>query len=391
MSIATLGEIAEINPKGPKSGSLDPDFPMDFVPMASVLEDGSMTVAEQRPYKEVMKGFTAFKNDDVLLAKITPCFENNKISHSRVTTEYAFGSTEFHVIRCEPKRLDPRYLTYYLRQDRTRATGERRMTGSAGQRRVPKVFLEELQIPLPPLAEQKRIAGILDQADALRRLRHRAVERLNTLGQAIFHEMFGDPKTTQHSRQTHMLGEFSEIKLGKMLDKGKKRGDLIRPYLRNANVRWFAFDLDDISEMQFFETELERFKVEYDDLLVCEGGEPGRAAIWKDRNTEIYYQKALHRIRLDTSMAVPEYLAQWFYIAASSGMLADSVSSATIAHLTGQKIKQLAVMLPPIAEQRKFKSRLEELSLARLKFTAANAKIETLFASLQQRAFRGEL
>lgn len=182
MKFVALGKIAEINPRGPKPGEIAPDEVCDFVPMADVKEDGTMSVSNRRPYSEVAKGYTAFLRGDVLLAKITPCFENNKIAIARVKSGYAFGSTEFHVIRADRDRLFAPYLTYLLRQDDVRDVGEKRMTGSAGQRRVPKAFLEDLEIPLPPLEEQKRIAAILDQADALRRLRARAMDRLNVLG-----------------------------------------------------------------------------------------------------------------------------------------------------------------------------------------------------------------
>ncbi|MFO1210339.1 MAG: restriction endonuclease subunit S [Amaricoccus sp.] len=191
-----IGEIAAINPKGPGPGTLSQHELVDFLPMSDLSEDGTMAVSAQRPYSEVAKGYTAFRPGDVLLAKITPCFENNKIGLANVETEWAFGSTEFHVLR-PGKDVDSGYLLHFLRQDAIRAAGEKRMTGSGGQRRVPKSFLEELPIPLPPLAEQKRIAAILDQADALRRLRRRALDRLNTLGQAIFQEMFGESRSAR--------------------------------------------------------------------------------------------------------------------------------------------------------------------------------------------------
>ncbi|MCF6198599.1 MAG: restriction endonuclease subunit S [Hyphomicrobiaceae bacterium] len=389
--MVALNQVSEINPKGPKAGTLPPDEEFDFVPMASVSEQGIVSVQERRCYEHVAKGFTAFKNNDVLLAKITPCYENNKIALANVSTQHAFGSTEFHVVRCDQDEIDPKYLTYYLRQDRVRYAGEQRMTGSAGQRRVPKVFLEELKIPLPPLAEQKRIALILDQADALRRLRKRALDKLGSLGQSIFYDMFGDPRTNPHQYKIFQFGDLGEIKLGKMLDRGKVRGDKSLPYLRNANVRWFSFDLHDVSEMDFFESEFDRFRVMPDDLLICEGGEPGRCAIWNDAETEIYYQKALHRARFDTTLALPEYVAHWIYLAATLGMLIDSVSSATIAHLTGQKLKKLSLMIPPIEKQRSFVRVISELNELSENTSSALASDESLFAALQQRAFRGEL
>lgn len=186
----SLGTIAEINPPGPTRSELAPDALLDFVPMAAVSESGQMVVPEQREFRELGGGFTAFQADDVLVAKITPCFENNKITRASVQSIYAFGSTEFHVVRCQSGVLDPGYLTYFLRQDRIRRDGERWMTGSAGQRRVPRQFLEELPVPVPPIAEQKRLATILDQADDARRKRKVSLQHLDALKASIFFETF---------------------------------------------------------------------------------------------------------------------------------------------------------------------------------------------------------
>jgi type I restriction enzyme S subunit len=116
--------------------------------------------------------------------------------------------------QCRRRRLDPKYLTHFLRQDRIRASGEKRMTGSAGQRRVPKMFLEELEIPLPPLDEQKRIAAILDQADELRRLRQRGIDRLNELGQAIFSETFAAESSGSQTWPERTISELADILVG---------------------------------------------------------------------------------------------------------------------------------------------------------------------------------
>lgn len=158
-----LGSVADINPSQLGAVYKDDEL-VDFVPMAAVDANASVVSSQgTRPYSEVKKGYTFFKDEDILLAKITPCFENGKISQIRTkVTNAGFGSTEFHVLRPHPEKLDARYLVHYLRQEKIRIAGERRMTGSAGQRRVPKSFLELLPIFLPSSAGQRRIATILD-------------------------------------------------------------------------------------------------------------------------------------------------------------------------------------------------------------------------------------
>ena len=149
---ARLGDVAELNP--PFAGSPPPDETVSFLPMAGVdSERADATPREVRRYSEVDRGYTPFADGDVLVAKITPCFENGKIAQARLPHRYAFGSTEFHVLRPGAKQLDGRYLVHFLRQRRIRVAGEQAMTGSAGQRRVPEHFLAGLTIPLPPLPE----------------------------------------------------------------------------------------------------------------------------------------------------------------------------------------------------------------------------------------------
>jgi type I restriction enzyme S subunit len=119
---------------------------------------------QEKPLKDVIGNYTYFADDDVLLAKITPCFENGKLGIVRgLTNGIGFGSSEFLVLRSRGE-LDPEFLFYFLAQDSFRDVGARRMTGAVGHKRIPKEFVEEYRLCLPSLAEQKRIVAILDEA-----------------------------------------------------------------------------------------------------------------------------------------------------------------------------------------------------------------------------------
>jgi type I restriction enzyme S subunit len=176
-----------------------------------------------------------------------------------------------------------------------------------------------------------------------------------------------------------------------MLDQKQQTGEHRRPYLRNANVQWFRFELDNVLEMDFDPQDREVFRLEYGDLLICEGGEPGRAAVWRGELTECYYQKALHRARPRRDLAVPEFLAWLLWFLAHHGSLDDNVTSATIAHLTREKLSAMCVPLPPLALQRTFATRVAAIGRLKAAHWASLAKLDELFASLQHRAFRGEL
>jgi type I restriction enzyme S subunit len=159
------------------------------------------------------------------------------------------------------------------------------------------------------------------------------------------------------------VGEIAETQLGKMLSAKARRGHGGRPYLRNKNVQWGRIDLDDLLQMDFSDTEFEKFCLREGDLLVCEGGEVGRAAIWRG-GLECAYQKALHRIR-PRGGVTPEYMLYLLMHYASTHAFERYVTGSTIAHLPQEDLRELPVPLPPLAEQRRIVAAIEE-QLSRL-------------------------
>jgi type I restriction enzyme S subunit len=134
-----------------------------------------------------------------------------------------------------------------------------------------------------------------------------------------------------------------------MLDKQKNRGELF-PYLGNKNVRWGSFDISDLAQMRFETNEYDRYGLKYGDLVVCEGGEPGRCSIWKDEIPGMKIQKALHRIRAKKELD-NYFIYYWFLLAGRNGSLEPFFTGTTIKHLTGKAIEELEIPLPPKAEQ----------------------------------------
>lgn len=161
----SLSDICDFNPK--HDPNVDGDQLVSFVPMAAVSEDtGTIERPQDRPLSEVWKGYTHFKDGDVIFAKITPCMENGKTAvASGLTNGLGCGSTEFHVLRPVGAVL-PEYVWKFVRQVDFRKDAEAQMTGAVGQRRVPKSYLERHPIPLPPLSEQRRIVKSLDALSA---------------------------------------------------------------------------------------------------------------------------------------------------------------------------------------------------------------------------------
>lgn len=206
-----LGEICTINPSARKTECSD-DTTVSFVPMAAVDErEGIIAVREERLFAEVAKGYTSFKDGDILFAKITPCMENGKVALVRgLTNGIGRGSTEFYVLRPREKVLGE-YIYYFVRQPQFREEARKNFTGTVGQKRVPKLFMQNILIPLPPLHEQRRIVDILDRASKIERLQAQAQERLREFIPALFVKMFGDPVTNPMEWEIRALGDLCDL------------------------------------------------------------------------------------------------------------------------------------------------------------------------------------
>ncbi len=158
------------------------------------------------------------------------------------------------------------------------------------------------------------------------------------------------------SWQTQKLETVADFCLGKMLDQKKNRGEPL-PYLANVNVRWGEFDLADLREMRFEPRELDRYGLKYGDIVMCEGGEPGRCAIWKEQRSSMMIQKALHRIRPHDCLR-PDFLYYFFLYKGRTGHLASLFTGSTIKHLPREKLALVEVPVPPHSIQDQIASTL---------------------------------
>ena len=159
--------------------------------------------------------------------------------------------------------------------------------------------------------------------------------------------------------KTKKLGDISQMCLGKMLDKEKNKGNF-QPYLANINVRWGSFDFINLNEMRFEESETERYSLNFGDLVICEGGEPGRCAIWRDEIPEMKIQKALHRVRVNEDYS-NQFVYYRFLLAGKAGELKNHFIGSTIKHLTGAGLKQVEFTFPSLNEQQNIASKVDPI------------------------------
>ncbi len=185
--VGLLGQFAQVNPRRETRAD---DVNVSFVPMSAVSEDGHLASPQIREYGSVKKGFTAFRNKDVIVAKITPCFENGKAALvTGLMDGIGFGSTEFHVVRASNACL-PEFLFAQIYSDQFRRLGKSSMTGSGGQQRVPTAFVENYLVSIPSLAEQQRIADCLTSLDTLITAATQEFETLKTHKKGLMQQLF---------------------------------------------------------------------------------------------------------------------------------------------------------------------------------------------------------
>lgn len=307
-----------------------------------------------------------------------------------------------HRVRVQPALL-PKMLVWQLRLDSLSFKLDRYFTGST-IKHFPLIALQRYPVSVPPLAEQKRIADKLDtvltRVDAVSARLARVAPILKRFRQSVLaaatsgrltEDWRGNRKATYPKLP---MAEIADMRLGKMLDKAKNTGAAVR-YLRNVNVRWFAFDLSDVLELRIEEHERDGLSIMDGDLLVCEGGEPGRCAVWQGGPTDLIFQKALHRVRPDASVALSTWIAYVLKQLCDSGEITSFFTGSTIKHLTGTAFAKVPVPIPILEEQAEIVRRVDTLFAfadrleARLK--AAQSATGRLTPALLAKAFRGEL
>ncbi|MFK2479196.1 restriction endonuclease subunit S [Bacteroides fragilis] len=299
------------------------------------------------------------------------------------------GNVSQHVCILRPISIKAEYLhTFILSSFFARTM---KITGS-GREGLPKYNLEKMFLPLPPFAEQQRIVAeikrwfaFVDQIEQSKANLQTAIKQAKSkiLDLAIHGKLVPQdpndepaiellkrinpdfiPCDNGHSGKLPQgwcnckISDVSISLLGKTLDRGKNTGNL-KKYLCAVNVKWGTFELSTVKEMPIEATELERYSVKFGDLMVCEGGDVGRAAIWT-YNSKMYYQNALHRIRFKENISAHYFLYSLMYLKLI-GVIDDVCKGVTIKHLTQNAMNTLKFNLPPIAEQQRIVQKIEEL------------------------------
>jgi type I restriction enzyme S subunit len=381
---------------------------------------GRMDATAVRRFGDVKKGYTVFREGDVLFAKITPCMENGKMAVARgLRNGVGCGSTEFYVLRPKPG-VEPQYVYYFVSSARFRAEAAHNMTGAVGQKRVPAAFLEQCEIPLPNLDEQRRIVAELekqfsrlDEAVAnLKRVKANlkrykaavlkaAVEgrlvpteaelarregRGYESGQELLRRVleirrshwkgkarYEDPPQPDRTELPDLpegwawarLDAIAAIKGGITVDK-KRKDPTSRsvPYLRVANVQRGHLDLAEIKIIDAPQADIEELRLRHGDILFNEGGDRdklGRGWIWEGQLAECIHQNHVFRARLLTDELSGKLISWWGNSYGRDYFEREGKQTTNLASINLTKLGAFPVPIPPAAEQTRIVQEIERL------------------------------
>lgn len=246
------------------------------------------------------------------------------------------------------------------------------------------------------MGEQRRIAAILDQAETLRTQRRTALALLDSLTQSLFLDMFGDPVTNPKGWSMSTIGDLAEVQGGLQVTSARKNLPVEVPYLRVANVYRGFLDLSEIKTIRATPAEIQRTTLVKNDLLLVEGhGNPneiGRAALWNGEIEQCVHQNHLIRARFDCNKVEPVFASE--YVNSPGGrqhLLRAGKSTSGLNTISVSNVRETPIALPPLAIQQNFTTRIQSIESLKATHRRALAALDELFASLQQRAFAGEL
>lgn len=304
----------------------------------------------------------------------------------------AIATGEWTVVRAKQDISSSSYLRHMLQSPEIRHNIKLIVKGI---HLYPK-DLEQINIPLPPLSEQKRIAAILDKADAIRRKRQQAVKLTEELLRSVFLDMFGDPVTNPKGWKEARLEDVAEIVSG--VTKGRKldgKQTIMAPYLRVANVQDGYLDLNEIKEIEVLPSDVAKYRLEVGDVLLTEGGDPdklGRGSVWYGQVTDCIHQNHIFRVRSKTDKLMPDFLSM--LIGSERGkryFLRAAKQTTGIASINSTQLKNFPILMPTPALQQQFAQTVTNSQKLQQQLSDAANTSDSLFTSLLQRAFRGQL
>ena len=293
----------------------------------------------------------------------------------------------------DEKRAFSKYVYYALRNKVPEFL--RNAVGGA-QPNINQGMIKDTKIPLPPLPEQKRIAALLDKADAIRRKRQQAIDLADDFLRSVFLDMFGDPVTNPKGWEVCTVDDVCIVQGGLQVSKKREIYSIKKPYLRVANVLRNKLFLDEIKYIGLTDNEYMRTKLEEDDILVVEGhgnkNEIGRSSIWDGSVKECVHQNHLIRVRVKSSKILPQIVNDFINSQGGrSQMLRTSNTTSGLNTISTRIVKNTKIFIPPLNIQNNYIKVIEKTKEAKKHYLLFSNLAENQFNALSQQAFAGKL
>jgi type I restriction enzyme S subunit len=348
--IMPFSKAVEIAPRRP----LPRNGKVPFLDMASLPLNGSPVVVTEE--REVASGGARFRAGDTLFARITPCTENGKLGfvQSIVGDAVAQGSTEFIVMAAREGTTLPEYVRFLAGWSEVRDQAISLMEGTSGRQRVPAWAFDEIEVPVPPLDEQRRIAEVLRSVDEAIAATEMVLRATSTVRQSALDALMRSlAETDGHA---HVLSEVAEVRTGIAKNKNANGRHIQMPYLRVANVQDGWFDLSDTQEIMIEADKVERYSLKDGDVLLTEGGDYdklGRGGVWKAQVHPCLHQNHVFCVRSDQARLLPEFLALVTQSCLGRAyFLACAKRTTNLASINSSQLRALPVPLPDLERQR---------------------------------------
>ena len=393
-SLSDIGNhVEKISSWNPSQSLISESF--SYIDLSSIDKDKKVISLKDvpiiNPVEAPSRARQIVNANDVLVSTVRPNLNGVAVVSDEL--EGATASTGYCVLRADNSTLYFRYLYHWVKTNSFIEDMMKKATG-ANYPAISDKIIKESKIPLPPLAEQKRIAAILDKADSLRRKNQQAIQLADQFLSAVFLDMFGDPVTNPRGWDEVELKEIADIRSG--VTKGKKIDLSIAvtlPYMRVANVQDGYLDLSSIQNITVSSNDAKKCQLEKGEILLTEGGDPdklGRGYIWNNEIENCIHQNHIFSVRInDKNKIRPEFLSA--VIASQRGkryFLKVGKQTTGIATINKSVLSEFNPFIPPIEIQDEFIASVNKANRIKQLFSKGEFN---LFNSLSQKAFAGEL
>lgn len=387
-----LRHVCQLNPSVPFN-ELDDDKELTFLSMDKV--KSGFFIPNTEKFSKYNSSYNAFEEGDIVLAKVTPCFENGNIAIAEnLVGGKGFGSSELFVIR--PKKVELKFLFYYFQSSAFKQEGEASMTGAGGLKRVSADLLRQHYLPYPSHEIQCLIVDFLNREtghiDALVSEKETMFALLEEKSIALVSRAVTrglDPNAPLRKSTYDWLGKIpahwetwrlkylAEVRGGLTLGKKYQRNDLVEvAYLRVANVQDGFLALEDVKTVEVTPEEAENYLLQNEDVLMNEGGDIdklGRGCVWREEITPCLHQNHVFAVRPES--IDPEWLALWTStLQAKRYFELRAKRSTNLASISGTSINELPVPIPPREERNEIRNYIE----------ASTGKIQSLKRKTQK-------